>query len=171
MNLHTAEIISSGIIGLIKPFCKRIEIAGSVRRQCPEVNDIDIVIIQDSYKLLKYFLSREAQDNRISTYGVGLKSGPRHKQVRYQGEKIELWFADERNFGLIYLIRTGSASFSQSILAKWKEVSGGGYSDGGYLHTKDDKKILTYEEMDVFKLCGLDYIDPINRSFKNFINL
>ncbi len=171
MNFYTAEILSKEVESFLKPYCKRIEIAGSVRRQCLEVNDIDIVIIQDSYKMLQYLLSTDAKNNQLSVHGIDLKSGPRHRQIRYKGEIIELWFAHESNFGLIHLIRTGSASFSQSMLAKWKEVSGGGYSEGGYLHNKDGMKIPTYEEMDVFKLCELDFIDPINRSFKNFIKL
>lgn len=171
MRLQTAEILTKEIVAYLSPYCKRIEIAGSVRRKSLEVNDIDLVIIQDSYKLLQYLLSRESIQDEINIRSVDLKAGPKHRQIRYQGNKIELWFASEDNFGLIYLIRTGSEYFCQSILAKWREISIGGYSERGYLHTSDHKKILTYEEVDVFKLCELDFIDPLNRSFKNFINL
>lgn len=171
MKLQTAEILTYEITRILSPFCRRIEIAGSVRRKCPEVNDIDLVVIQDSYKLAQYLQSKESSSNEINSRSIDLKIGPKHRQVRYQGNKIELWFASEDNFGLIYLIRTGSAFFSQSILAKWKQVSNGGYSKGGYLHTSDHKKFPTYEETGVFKLCGINYIDPLNRSFKNFIPL
>jgi len=171
MKLQTAELLTKELLIHLNPFCHRIEVAGSVRRKCPDVNDIDLVIIQHSYKLQQYFLSKDSTEKSVYSQGLDLKSGPKHKQIRYEGEKIELWFADKSNFGLIHIIRTGSASFSQSILSKWKEISDGGYSDGGYLHTRDNKKINTYDEMDVFNLCELSYIDPLNRSFKNFVKL
>jgi DNA polymerase/3'-5' exonuclease PolX len=45
MKLQQAETISKNFLSEIKEFCERIEIAGSIRRRKPEVNDIDIVLI------------------------------------------------------------------------------------------------------------------------------
>jgi len=171
MHLSTAENITNEFIGIISTHCLRIEVVGSIRRRVSEVNDIDILIIQHPFKLAKFFLSDNCRDLKIVANGLNIKCGPKHRQIYFRGIKIELWIAEKENFGLIHLIRTGSAMFSASILHKWKEVSGGGYSDKGYLRTPKGVKIPTHEEMDVFKLCELDYIDPINRSFKNFIKL
>jgi len=45
MKLQQAETIAKNFLSEIKEFCERIEIAGSIRRKKPEVNDIDIVLI------------------------------------------------------------------------------------------------------------------------------
>ena len=93
-----------------------------------------------------------------------IKAGERYIQFKYKNEQIDLFLALEDNWGLIYLIRTGSAEFSSKMLARWKKVSGGGYSENGYLHTADGKVVMTKEEIDVFKLCQLENVAPELRS-------
>jgi hypothetical protein len=45
MNLPLATLYAQQIVTWLTPFCERIEIAGSIRRQRPIVNDIDLVCI------------------------------------------------------------------------------------------------------------------------------
>jgi DNA polymerase/3'-5' exonuclease PolX len=45
MQLKEAQQIAQKYVELLRPYCKRIEIAGSIRRQRPEVKDIEIVCI------------------------------------------------------------------------------------------------------------------------------
>jgi len=47
MKLDYALRISNELIERLKPTCERIEIAGSIRRERPDVHDIELVVIPD----------------------------------------------------------------------------------------------------------------------------
>jgi DNA polymerase/3'-5' exonuclease PolX len=82
----------------------------------------------------------------------------------YKGCQIDMFIAKPDNWGIIFLVRTGSAAFSTHVLSAWKKVTGGGYSKDGYLYNKENEIVYTYEEEDVFKLCKMDFVEPENRS-------
>ena len=46
MKLEEAKLIAERVKSTLALYCDRIEIAGSIRRQKPIVNDIDLVIIE-----------------------------------------------------------------------------------------------------------------------------
>lgn len=85
--------------------------------------------------------------------------------------KFDLFFPRPENYGLILAIRTGPAEFSASLLARWKKISKGGYSKDGMLHLPIPADVAqpyqatvdTPEEADVFRLCGMKYIEPEKR--------
>ena len=166
MELYKAQTLSAELISILTPHCRRICIAGSVRRECSEVNDIDIVLIQHPYHLEQFlrFDSHRFEIGIKSAFNPNLKWGAKYKQIIFKGHKIELWIADKRNWGLIYAIRTGSAEFSQYLLSKWKTESNGGYSDQGMLRLADGTGIPVYEESQLFRLCKIDFVEPVNRS-------
>jgi len=165
MELNNAIQIANEIIEIIKPYCSRIEIAGSTRRAKPKVNDIEIVAIPANLNSLKNKLGMHLISMQGSKKSNPFnKAGERYIQFNYKNEQIDLFLSSEDNWGLIYLIRTGSAEFSSKMLARWKKVSGGGYSENGYLHTAEGKVIITKEEIDVFKLCEMEFVKPEMRS-------
>ena len=80
-----------------------------------------------------------------------------------EGIKLDLFFADRENWGLIYAMRTGSADYSHKVLAtEW--VKNGYKSEGGYLHSNGERVTIPEEE-DLFKLIGLSYLAPELRNF------
>lgn len=156
MELKEALQKAENIKKILLPYCKRIEIAGSIRRGKETVKDIEIVAIPDKYYLEKYFI-----DNKFN-YRFE-KNGPKYKKFIFEGISVDLFTANPDNFGLQYLVRTGSAEFSSWMLSNWKKISGGGYSKDSYLHTADHRKMLTPEEADVFELCSMEFIEPRKR--------
>ena len=166
MKLHEAKIMANEIISILKPFCTRIEVAGSIRRSVAEVGDIDIVLIQHPFRLEQFLRTSARKHNIIikNSLNPKLKYGPKYKQILYKGNKIELWIADKNNWGLILAIRTGSANFSAKLLSNWKKVTKGGESHLGMLHTASGKIIPVYEEDQMFQLCNMEWIDPSDRS-------
>ena len=45
--LETAAKIAEDLASLLRPVCERVEIAGSIRRGCPTIGDIEIVVIPE----------------------------------------------------------------------------------------------------------------------------
>ncbi len=72
--------------------------------------------------------------------------------------KIDLFMANERNWGNIFAIRTGSADFSHLVLAcGWVKA---GYKSVNGMLTKNGKEIECREEEDLFKLIGISFVEP-----------
>src|SRR3990172_9713807 len=126
MELKTAVKIANEIITLIKPYCSRIEIAGSTRRGKNIVHDLELVAIPVNINTLKnklgmHLLSMQGK-NKSNPF---IKAGERYIQFKYKNEQIDQFLASEDNWGLIYLIRTGSAQLSSKMLARCQKVSTG----------------------------------------------
>lgn len=78
--------------------------------------------------------------------------------------KLDLFLASPETWGPVFLYRTGSAEFSAAMLARWKQVSGGGYSRDGQLYRpahREPERLL--EERDVFAACEVAYVPPEER--------
>jgi len=165
MELLSAIGIANEITEIINPYCKRIEIAGSTRREKPIVHDLELVAIPNNLNTLKnklgIYLMGQPGANKSKPF---TKAGDKYIQFNYKSEQVDLFLASENNWGLIYLIRTGSAEFSASMLARWKKVSGGGYSEHGYLHKPNGERLITREEIDFFNLCNMKFVEPQFRS-------
>lgn len=164
MEYEKALEIAERTLELIRPHCKRAEIAGSIRRRKPEVKDIEIVAIAKPYER---GLLRDLYESDLATvinqwekvkgemiYGK-IKNTQR---ILPEGIKLDLFFATPENWGLIYAIRTGSADYSHMALARgW--VRQGYRSKGGYL-MKDGVQINVFEEEDLFRLIKIPFIAP-----------
>lgn len=164
MKLEQAKQIAFEKLEELKPHCERIEIAGSIRREKPEPNDIEIVAIPKPY-----------DPSPLFEFGVGLviNQWPKIKgelpckytqRILPEGIKLDLFFATPENWGLIFAIRTGSADYSHKVLAKsWTKF---GYkSEGGILY-RNGKKYAVREEIELFKMLNLKYVEPRYREVK-----
>ena len=151
MRKDEAKKIADKYIELLKPYCERIEIAGSVRREKPEVKDIEIVAIPQD--LIGF--SREV--NKLQKI-KGEPTGKYTQRKLPEGINLDLFISNRRNWGLIFAIRTGSADFSHKILAcGW--VKAGYKSENGILK-KNGQEIEIREEKDLFDLIGIPFVDP-----------
>ena len=135
----------------LKPFCDKIQIAGSIRRQKANVKDIEIVAIPNDRFQLGLIVNRWKKIR-------GDVGGRYLQRVLPEGINLDLFFATENNWGHILAIRTGSAEYSHRVLAiGW--VKAGYKSIDGILH-KGSNPIEIREEEDLFRLIGLDYVEP-----------
>ena len=151
MRLSEVKAIAEKYQNFLKPYCSRIEIAGSIRREKPEVKDIEIVVIP---KDLTGFSNEVNKLEKVK----GEPTGKYTQRILPEGIKLDLFIANEKNWGLIFAIRTGSADFSHNVLAMgW--VKKGYHSVNGML-IKDGKEIEVREERDLFNLIGISYVGP-----------
>lgn len=192
MRLERARQYAEALIEQMRPFCERVEIAGSIRREKPEVKDIEIVAIpkyeqmpiEEQVRDLFSSPPRMGAANMLHFWAMKLstirwiKPGtsdivdwqPKPDGKYWRGLvdneiKLDLFIAQPNNFGIIYLIRTGPASWSQRLVTRKK--FGGLMPEGfcvkdGFLWENTDK-VLTHEETDVFRVLGIDWISPTQR--------
>jgi len=151
MKYGDAIAIAKKYKDLLSPYCSRIEIAGSIRRAKPEVGDIELVAIP---KDIEGFANEVNKLEKVK----GEPTGKYTQRILPEGINLDLFIANERNWGLIFAIRTGSADFSHKVLATgW--VKKGYHSVNGML-IKDGKEVEVREERDLFDLIGIPYMGP-----------
>jgi DNA polymerase/3'-5' exonuclease PolX len=174
----------------------RAEIAGSIRRDRPTCNDIDIVCIpkiQESkdlfgtvvrrQNLVEYFLINYAGKNNRAI----LSNGPKQILIALPKCQLDLWFADEKTFATRLLCRTGSMQHNiwlagrakrqgkkwnpyEGILygGKWRRALGG---DEEYIDGQLVQEVFK-TEADIYASLDLPFIEPKNREIeflvKNF---
>ena len=170
MNLSDAKVKAKKIVAQLAPYCDRIEIAGSIRRQKPVVGDIEIVCIpiieEVPYGLFETQWVRV--DGFINTINAWekVKGDPengKYTQRIVDGEKVDIFIARPENWGLIFAIRTGSADYSHHVLAAgWKKA--GYISHDGMICTFPHRKpIPVREEQDLYDLIKVKWLDPAYR--------
>lgn len=162
-----AYAIAEKVLEQLRPHCIRAEIAGSIRRRRKQIGDIEIVAIPKPYETGLFESGLASVVNKWpKVKGEMLYGKTRYTQrILPEGIKLDLFMADEQNWGLIFAIRTGSADFSHLVLARnwcWQ-----GYeSKGGYLY-KYGRKVEVREERDLFELIKVRYVGPEYRDTPN----
>lgn len=188
MNYPEAFKLASVMVEDMRPFCERIEIAGSIRRQKQsDIKDVEIVAIpkwtavasglfaEDSTKeneLFKWAQTQTAVEwikpgtSIIAKWQVK-PDGKYWRGMFFNGVKLDLFLTTPDQFGLIFLIRTGPADFSHKMVTLksqggWLKDELGIRIQGGNIK-KGDEIIPTPEEKDVFKAMRYKFVEPENR--------
>lgn len=163
IELAVADEIATDVLGRLAPFCERIAVAGSVRRRCPDVGDIEVVAIPltEQVGLWADCVERHHGFREVVNSWARVKgdaTGKYTQRLLSSGVKLDLFMATPRNWGLIMAIRTGSAEYSHRVLAAgW--VRNGYMSVDGHL-CRQGRQVDTPEEEDVFRLAGVDWVSP-----------
>lgn len=168
LPLPTAQAIAARVIDSLAPYCGRIEAAGSIRRQCSQVGDIEIVcqpkmgadLFGQPYPL-------PVPTERLGRHEV---SGDRYRKIILpENIQLDLFIVlPPAQWGVIFAIRTGGAEFSRRLVTS--RLHGGFLPNDlivhdGAVHRADTDEIVhTPEESDFFALCGLDYIPAKERN-------
>jgi DNA polymerase/3'-5' exonuclease PolX len=177
MELQEARGHAERLRDEMAPYCHRVEVAGSVRRGKAECRDIELVAIPRWEQLPEPGTLFESPVWTNTLHAWALRTGavvwikpgtsaiepwapkPEGKYWRgllSDGTKLDLFLADERNFGLIWLIRTGPAEWSQAVVTHALRL--GKPCVGGSLG------VPTPEEADVFAYLGLQWVPPEART-------
>ncbi len=162
MKYKKALKIAQQVKAQLAPHCYKIEIAGGIRRKKAKVKVIEIVAIPKPYKA----------GACATGIAVELQKWPKVKgtlpckytqRILPQGIKLDLFIVTPQNWGLLYAIRTGPAEYSHKVLATgW--VEHGYKSAGGYL-TSNGVQIPVYNEIDLYNLIGIKWVDPQLRKY------
>ncbi|MBA7483022.1 DNA polymerase/3'-5' exonuclease PolX [subsurface metagenome] len=153
MKLERARSIADEVIKRLSPYCQRIGVAGSVRRQKPMVNDIDLVLIPNDLWSLH---------GELMKLGQLKMSGQKIMRVMIGNTQVDIYIADETTWATLLLIRTGSKDSNIRLcsLAKKKgwhlAASGDGLFNAG-------ERIAGDTEESIFKALGLPFQRPEDR--------
>lgn len=156
MKLEQIQKYAEQLKRELELFCSRIEIAGSIRRRKPDCKDIELVVIQHPFKL--YQRLKKAEQNG---YIIFKKNGPKYKQFTWCGLTVDLFIATPQNWGLIFLIRTGSKEFNEHWITAWK--ARGGTVKDGVMKARNGFPVDTKEEQGIFDALGIEFIEPEKR--------
>jgi DNA polymerase/3'-5' exonuclease PolX len=159
MELKRARTIAKRLVDRLLPYCERIEIAGSIRREKAEVGDIEIVAIPSEFA--------DAMLPELLPGAKFIKDGTRYKQIALpEGIDLDLFLVrPPAQWGVIFLLRTGPAEFSHKVVTK-KRMGGLLPSDCQVANGRvwrNGKLIPMPEEEDFLKLLGLPGLAPKER--------
>lgn len=195
MRFNDAQPIATRLLGSLAGACDRIEIAGSIRRHRADVKDIELVAIpkwhDQPHVGVQIGLEAVLPTQRVNILAVaiqayvdagalqvikpsvpGIEPGELRQDARYlrlyipsRGLKVDLFMCDVDTWGCTFLYRTGAADFSKAMLARWKQVSGGGQSRDSRLYRPGALSAeSTPEETDVFAACQVAFLQPHERT-------
>jgi len=180
--LAQAQAIADGLIDLLRPATRRIEVAGSIRRGRADIGDIELVAIPKVHTEMVPRLFEDEErvidelEQRIDAlliqgtllpHPTDPKRGDRYAKLLHakSGMQIDLFKAREHTWGIIHLVRTGPALYSRGFVTaahdRGYHVAGGELHEGRMGCSATPCTVVpTPEEADVYRVMRVAYIAP-----------
>ncbi len=154
MKLERARSIADEVIKRLSPYCQRIGVAGSVRRQKPMVNDIDLVLIPNDLWSLH---------GELMKLGQLKMSGQKIMRVMIGNTQVDIYIADETTWATLLLIRTGSKDSNIRLCSLAKKKGWHLAASGDGLFNEKGERIAGDSEESIYGALGLPYQRPEER--------
>lgn len=175
--------LAAGLVAAMRPYCERVQIAGSLRRGREQVGDIELVAIPRWEQRAGRALFGEEGVNLLHEWAVGpgrewvcwikpataeivpwqpRPEGQYWRGLVGDGIKLDLLLASPESWGVDLLIRTGSAEWNLALMTYAKRR--GTPFSGGRLRDHTGRPVPTPEEEDVFGALGLAWVEPAERT-------
>lgn len=143
--------LSKRIIDWLKPFSKKIQIAGSIRRKDKNPVDIDIVLIPKSLEHKQKILEF------LKTKGKFVQGGEKRVTFKIQKVKVEIYYTEDKSWGATLL---AYSSEKGSAIGLRKFAKSKGFHLNQYGLYKDRKCLAGKTEKDIYKVLGKSYKPP-----------
>ncbi len=156
-----AELLVRPFLDYLDDKLENLTIAGSFRRNKETVRDIDLVAVsKDPPKAMKLFTSYDEVDRIIS------KGDTRSSVVLRTGIQVDLRLVEKNAFGAALMYSTGSKEHTVALrtMAQERDLKLNEY--GIY---KEDKLLASATEGEVYKMFGMQFIEPELRENKGEI--
>lgn len=185
--------IAERLVAALAPACDRIEIAGSLRRQKPQVRDIEIVAIAKvddqpsddiwgtpepvdrlegsiaSALRAGFIAPRDVEQHRADgSIEFQTKLGPAFKALVFQGIPVDLFIVrPPATWGVIFGLRTGPGDWNTRLVMDCKAI--GRRVEGGQVvawhgGSGSWRAVPTPEEADFFRAVGQPWVEPRDRT-------
>jgi DNA polymerase (family 10) len=182
VKLEEAQVLAEQVRVTLEPLCERVVIAGSIRRQKPEVNDIDLVTLpkcaeRSSFLDCNYKVRVSETEVWLTLFPSVLKKwglkvdalGPellRFSRIE-DGFQVDVYRARPETWGVILLVRTGSKQHNVKLcsLARSKglmlSAAKGVIADDGC-----GEVVASWTEEEIFAALGLAFVAPKDREVR-----
>ena len=164
MKLEEATVLADKIVDSIKHLCdpEHIMVVGSIRRKRPEVHDIDIVLIPQSWmwntiiQKLKTNWLAEVVEVGQELARLKVPTGATSEAIQ-----VDIYRARPETWGVLLLIRTGSIEHNIKLCSRAKSMGMMLSAAKGVI--KDGKVIASRTEEEIFKALKMDFVEPEKR--------
>lgn len=183
-----ALTVAGQICECLEPFCEKLEVAGSIRRQRPTVGDIEILFIPklapDRRTLFTALLGGEVEmidlaakvldsllldgylTKRLNSNGSAMWGDKNKLAVHYaSGIPVDFFSTTPENWFVSLVIRTGGklTNIALASAAKRQGLKLHPYGDG-FTNRRTGQRIHCASEKDVFRVAGVPYREPKDRA-------
>lgn len=155
--LERAAKLAEAVVKRLSPYCKRIEVAGSIRRRRPWVKDIDLVLIPSDPWNLNHELI-----NLCRPFPPKV-SGKKIMRIEVNSIQVDIYFAEPETWATLLLIRTGSTENNIRLCARAKERGWHLHADGNGLFNEKGERIAGDTELSIYNALGLKWQEPWER--------
>ncbi len=141
--------IAKAIVDAIEPHCTEFKVAGSLRRMCSEVGDIEIVCLPKTEQAPDGLFATKtirsiAFCDAVRGLGLVMRGEPngRYCKVRVTAAidiSLDIFMPQPFDFGRQLAIRTGSAKYSGNLARQWVKLGWCGTEDGLRLISECEK--------------------------------
>lgn len=146
MELQQASNIATQLVEYLRPHCDRIQVAGSIRRESPFVNDIEIVCQpkgqpqEDLFGFVTGQIRSKEFIQALTAIGEKVKGQPadgRYCRFKVNGTPLEVdvFMPEPADYFRQLTIRTGSRDFVKNFIA-------GGWKKKGWCGTPDGLRLM-----------------------------
>jgi len=143
--------LAERLLNEIKPQVKKVEIAGSVRRNDPGANDIDFVIIPKKDTIIKL----------KDSMGTNWTGDKKTQHVLKNKVTVDLLFTTPDSWGAALLHLTGPKGYEIGLRLRAKKQ---GWKLNEYgLFNENGKRLAGKKEIDILKAFGKTYKKPEDR--------
>lgn len=178
--LAEAEAVACHLRDMLAPSCKKIVIAGSIRRRKPYVGDIELLFVPRLTALKADFFVTTQIDiadrtiNDLLAKGILAKRlsvtgheawGPKNKLAVHvpSGIPVDLFSTTEDNWYVALVIRTGSKATNLRLTMGANKQGRILHAYGSGVEESDGNIIPATSEEHVFQLCGIPFMPPEKR--------
>jgi len=170
MELEKAKAIAEGLKALLEPSCHRIEIAGSIRRQKPEVGDIELLCIPRFVdgidwldRMIMTLVTQGLLDYRLNKRGRRAY-GQRNKLLVHlaSGIGVDIFSTTPKCWWVALVVRTGGARTNKRIAMAAIQKGYRFHAYGSGFSTPEGDMVC-HSEREVFEAVGLTYLPPWER--------
>lgn len=177
LNRDDVLPIAQEMAGILKIACEQLQIAGSLRRQKPDVKDAELIAIAkviDGQNALHWVLDRLVAEGTIEKALYGEKQttrwGDKYRGFVYKNIKFEIFITQPSSFGYQYWLRTGPGDANTYFMKLCKFRKAPFHVEDGQVWWNDTALDIP-DEKAWFRLLGIAALSPNQRSVATYTRL